>query len=96
MNGRPIQIELHPHLFNAEAVTDYINALIAKTPAAPPAIIIELYFHDDTALAKLKGINNTAKADLPGVALSIEFNDEYADEFARLRRQSLADPHPPD
>lgn len=83
LNGRPIQIELHPYLFNAEVVTDYIGALVAKTFTAPPAILIELYFCDDTALAKLKGTNNTAKADLPGVKLSIEFNSEYADELAR-------------
>lgn len=88
LNGRPIQSELHPHLFNAEVVADYITALIAKTPAAPPAILIELYFHDDPALAKLKGINNTLAEDLPGVALSIEFNEDYAEEF----KTYVADP----
>ncbi|PVE22714.1 ATP-dependent endonuclease [Microvirga sp. KLBC 81] len=82
LNGRPIQTELHPHLFNSEAVATYINALIAKTPVAPPAILIELYFEDNSALTKLKGINNTAKVDLPGVALSIEFNPEFGDELA--------------
>ncbi|WP_091132519.1 ATP-dependent nuclease [Microvirga guangxiensis] len=82
LNGRPIQTELHPHLFNSEAVADYINALIAKSPIAPPAILIELYFEDHSALAKLKGINNTVKADLPGVSLAIEFNPEYGDELA--------------
>jgi predicted ATPase len=83
LNGRPIQTELHPHLFNAEIVNDYIANLIAKTRTAPPAILIELYFHDDPALAKLKGTNNTANANLPGIALAIEFNSEYADEFKR-------------
>jgi putative ATP-dependent endonuclease of OLD family len=82
LNGRPIQTELHPHLFSARVVADYIQALIAKSPVAPPAILIELYFHDDVDLAKLKGINNTLKVDLPGVTLSIAFNSEYADEFA--------------
>ncbi len=88
INGRPVQTELHPHLFNAETVTDYIAALVAKTPAAPPAILIELYFQDDPALAKLKGTNNSASADAPGVALSIEFNQEYAEEF----KSYVADP----
>ncbi len=88
LNGRPIQTELHPHLFNAEIVSDYVAALIAKTPAAPPAIMIELYFHDDVGLAKLKGTNNTIGADLPGVILSIEFNQEYAEEF----KTYVADP----
>jgi putative ATP-dependent endonuclease of OLD family len=72
LNGRPIQTELHPHLFNAETVANYIADLIKKTSAAPPAILIELYFHDDAALSKLKGTNNTLGTDLPGVALSID------------------------
>jgi putative ATP-dependent endonuclease of OLD family len=82
LNGRPIQIELHPYLFNAEVVSEYINALLAKVPVSPPAILIELYLQDDAALSKLKGINNSAKADVPGVVLSIELDHEYAEEFA--------------
>ncbi len=88
LNGRPIQMELHPYLFNANVVRAYFNALLAKKAREPPAILIELYFNDDPALAKLKGSNNTANLDLPGVALSIEFNTEYADEFERY----VADP----
>jgi len=82
LNGRAIQTELHPHLFNAEIVDLYIQALKAKTAMAPPAILIELYFHDDPALVSLKGINNTAKSDVPGVSMSIEINKDYADELA--------------
>jgi putative ATP-dependent endonuclease of OLD family len=88
LNGRLIQTELHPHLFNARTVADYIAALAAKKAAAPPAILIELYFPDDPSLAKLKGINNSLSQDVPGVALSIEFNQEYADEFTAY----VADP----
>jgi predicted ATP-dependent endonuclease of OLD family len=82
LNGRSIQSELHPHLFNAGAVADYINSLVNKTPSAPPSILIEIYFVEDPALAKLKGINNSKKDDVPGVKLSIEFNDDYKDEYA--------------
>ena len=74
LSGRPIQTELHPHLFNVQSVSDYIAGLKAKHPVAPPSILIELYFTDDRALANLKGINNSQNQDLPGVALSIEFN----------------------
>lgn len=82
LNGRPIQSELHPHLFNAEVVLKYISSLAAKTPIPPPTASIELYFHDDPSLAKLKGINNTRKEDLPGVRLSIEFNPDFSEEYA--------------
>jgi len=81
LNGRPIQAELHPYLFNARAVSNYIASLLAKKPVEPPSILIELYFADDPALAKLKGTNNSVGADLPGTVLSIEFNQDYADEF---------------
>lgn len=82
LNGRPIQTELHPHLFNSEVVADYIEALKAKKPVAPPVIFIELYLHDAPALSALKGTNNSLKADVTGVVLSIEFNQEFAEEFA--------------
>ena len=88
LNGRAIQTELHPYLFNANTVAVYIAALLDKKAVAPPVILIELYFRDESALAKLKGINNSLGADLPGVALSIEFNQEYAEEF----KTYVADP----
>lgn len=83
LNGRPIQAELHPHLFNADVVSEYIKALRDKQPVAPPSLFIELYFHDHNDLAALKGSNNSANIDCPGVVLTIEFNQEYADEFAQ-------------
>jgi putative ATP-dependent endonuclease of the OLD family len=82
LNGRSILSELHPHLFNAAAVANYINGLVNKTPAPPPFILIEIYFVDDPALARLKGKNNSKKEDVPGVKLFIEFNDDYKSEYA--------------
>jgi predicted ATP-dependent endonuclease of OLD family len=88
LNGRSIQGELHPHLFNARAVADYINSLVNKAPSAPPSILIEIYFVDDPALAKLKGKNNSKRDDVPGVKLLVEFNDDYKSEYAAY----IADP----
>jgi putative ATP-dependent endonuclease of the OLD family len=83
LNGRPIQTELHPFLFNTAEVAEYLEALVAKKAVAPPAILIEVYFADSPELAKLRGTNNSKKADVPGVAMSIEFNRDYAEEFER-------------
>lgn len=88
LNGRLIQSELHPHLFNAAAVAEYIKSLVDKTPSKPPSILIELYFVDEPALAKLKGRNNSKRNDVPGIKLSIELNDDYQVEFASY----IADP----
>ena len=88
LNGRPIQTELHPFLFNTEAVAEYIAALSTKTAVVPPAILIELYLQDDASLAKFKGTNNSLFEDIPGIALSIEFNQDYAEEY----KSYVADP----
>jgi AAA15 family ATPase/GTPase len=81
LNGRPIQSELHPYLFNATAVKDYIASLVAKTPRPPPSILIEIYFNDDVLLASLKGTNNSRGEDTSGDSLSIEYNHEYNAEY---------------
>ncbi len=82
LNGRAIQTELHPHLFNADVVTKYIADLRSQTATAPPEVLIELYFHDDPALTRLKGNNNSRKENLPGVTLKIELNHEFKEEYA--------------
>lgn len=82
LNGRPIQAELHPYLFNSEVVATYISNLIARRAAVPPKISIELYFNDEPALTALKGINNSQGLNVPGVRLIIEFNSAYAAELA--------------
>ncbi|MBY3054407.1 MULTISPECIES: ATP-dependent nuclease [Rhizobium] len=82
LNGRPLINELHPYLFNAEAVNSYITSLGTRFPQLPPEIHIEVYFPVDTALANLKGINNTHGEDVPGVSLKILFDNDFAAEFA--------------
>lgn len=88
LNGRPLQIELHPYLFNVDLVVDYFEKRKQGDTPEPPRILIELYLADDPALAKLKGNNNSLGLDLPGVSLAIELNPALADEFA----QYVSDP----
>lgn len=87
VNGRPIHTEIHPHLFNANAVAQYLQALRDGVPCKPPAILIEVYFAKDPALARLKGTNNSQGEDVPGVRVLIEyselFNTEYAEYIAK-------------
>jgi putative ATP-dependent endonuclease of OLD family len=88
LNGRPIQSETHPFLFNLELVIEYINCLNAGKSAPPPETLIELYFDDDAALAKLKGTNNTRMENVPGVSLKLECNSDFTEHFAAY----VADP----
>jgi putative ATP-dependent endonuclease of OLD family len=82
LSGRPIQSELHPHLFNLNAVHTYLDAVKAGAAVKLPSIVIEIYFADSPTLAKLQGTNNSQKEDAAGVKLVIEFNDEYRSELA--------------
>lgn len=88
LNGRPIQLELHPYLFNVDAVKEYVDGVAAGQHVAPPSILIELYLADNPALTKLKGTINSLKEDTPGIRLSIELNADFAEEF----RAYIADP----
>lgn len=88
LNGRPIQIELHPYLFNLTVVSNYIAQLKNGATPEPPKISIELFLADDPALSKLKGINNSQSTDAPGVLLNIELNPANAADFAAY----VADP----
>lgn len=88
LNGRPLQIELHPYLFNLGLVLEYIEKLKGGETPEPPSILIEVYLADDPALSKLKGDNNSLGYDLPGVSLLIELNPAHAEDFA----QYVSDP----
>lgn len=81
--GRPAAYELHPYLFNEQAVADYMDALKAGAPKPPPEILIELHFDDDTALAEWRGDNNSLAADKPGVSFAIKFNDAHKADYQR-------------
>ena len=88
LNGRPIQTELHPHLFNLATVREFIEYLRAGKPAQPPHALIELYMAEHNDLAHLKGTNNSLKENCPGVKIIIEFDDSYAEEY----KNYVADP----
>jgi energy-coupling factor transporter ATP-binding protein EcfA2 len=82
LNGRPLINELHPYLFNSEAVNSYIASLGTPVPQLPPEITIEVYFTPEPALANIKGINNSQGEDVPGVSLKILFDNDFAAEYA--------------
>jgi len=83
MGGRAVQYDLDPYYFNAGMVEEYFKQLRAGEHPSPPRILIEAYLDDDGehCLAKLKGTNNTKNEDCPGLSLSIELNENLADEF---------------
>lgn len=81
INGKNIIYELSPFLFNQNIVKEYIETLKENEKIEPPKILIELHFEDNPKLVSLKGTNNSKRANLTGVFISIEFNEDYQDEF---------------
>ena len=75
INGRNIQSELHPFLFNKHVVEQYIKALREGKRPLPPKIVIEAYLNDHESLARLRGTINSSRENIPGVSLSIELDD---------------------
>lgn len=81
LNGRNIQNELSPYVFNDSIVNKYLSALKNGNKQEPPSILIEAYFDEDESLEKFKGTNNSLKENCAGVKLSIEINEEFQNEF---------------
>lgn len=90
LDGRNIQYELNPYIFNSDMVEGYFADLNNGKHAPPPHILIEVYIDDDQSsdLAKLKGTNNSAGEDCPGLYLRVELNEDFADDFQKYIRES--------
>jgi putative ATP-dependent endonuclease of OLD family len=86
LNGRQVEYELTPYLFNKKAVATYLASVANGTPLDPPRIEIEMYLTDVPELAAMRGSMNSSKEDSIGVKLEILFNDEYAAEYTTLIR----------
>lgn len=80
-NGRNINYELTPYLFNQEVVKQYVEMIRNGEPHRPPSILIELYLKDIDEFANLLGRNNSLGKNEPGVKLSIEYDESYANEY---------------
>ena len=88
LNRHPAAYELHPFVFNSEAVAEFIASHKEGAPQVPPEVLIELYLENTSELADLKGTNNSEKADLPGISLTICLDPNFAEEY----RDYISDP----
>ncbi len=84
LNGRQIDQELTPFIFNQDCCAEYLKAIRSKTPKEPPPIRIELYLNDAPELEFLRGSMNSNKEDCAGLKLEILFDDDYRDEYGAL------------
>lgn len=84
LNGRALENELTPYLFNSNCTKRYLTALREGETPEPPQLFIELYFSDLPEFAPLQGTNNSKRENCPGVRLELHFDDEYREEYASL------------
>ncbi|WP_018923575.1 ATP-dependent nuclease [Salsuginibacillus kocurii] len=88
LNKRIIHNELTPFLFNKKVVEDYINNIAHGKQEVPPNILIELYLKENDQIMSWKGSNNFKKENTCGISLSIEFDDDYTEEYQQYIEQS--------
>lgn len=81
INRRPAMQELHPFLLNADSVHEFVTSHKHGKPTPPPTVLIELYLADKPEFADFKGTNNSEKADVPGVSLSIALDPDFYEEY---------------
>ena len=84
LNGRFLEYELNPHIFNKNTTQEYIQALIDNTNPIPPKIIIDLFLEDNDLTKDFRGSNNYRKEDAVGIRLEIIFDDNYAQEYSKF------------
>lgn len=78
--GKSVFTDLSSYIFNLEDVQEFISAL--GTPGMKiPKILIEVEFYENEQTAKFKGINNSRRADAPGISLAAELDQQYAEDF---------------
>ncbi len=89
LKGKPIFGEISQFLFNQDAVSQFKNSVLSKTPTQPPKITIEIYLEDQPEVVHLKGTNNTKRKNCPGISLIIEFDEEnYLDMYQEYIKET--------
>jgi putative ATP-dependent endonuclease of OLD family len=84
-HGRFLRNELSEHVFNREAVEDYV----ADPKIGPPELLIELYFGGD-GVDEYKGDGNSLKdRDAAGIKLSIRLDEQYRDEYVEFVKSGV-------
>jgi putative ATP-dependent endonuclease of OLD family len=91
INGRWAREELNPYWFHRGTVLEFFQKYGADDACAPPELLIELYFSNESdALQRLRGVHNSQRDDCPGVSLRVSPLEDYRVEF-----KAYMESHPP-
>lgn len=83
LDGRNIQYDIDPYIFNTAVVQEYFAARKAGEQVPPPHILIEAFFDNDGTpeTARLRGTNNSLGENSAGLYLKVELNVEFAGDL---------------
>lgn len=84
LNGRPVEYEITPYLFNTSCVKQYLEHLKAGKNPKLPEIIIELYLDETSDLASYNGTMNSQKENHCGIKIEIVFDEDNRPEYCDL------------
>ncbi|MCC9859130.1 AAA family ATPase, partial [Streptococcus agalactiae] len=87
-HGKNIRNELSQYLFNKAVVDEYLTKVNNGEKIDPPEIIVEAYF--DADIPSFLGDGNSDKSsDIPGITLSVNFDERYAQEYSILCQNEM-------
>lgn len=82
--GRSVQTDISPYLFNERSVFSFLEALREGKKIELPSLEIELFFEECKETAAFCGDGNSEKASHCGISVKIEFDEDYNDGYAEL------------
>lgn len=83
ISGRYLRNELSQHLFNNDAVDEYLKSLKSSSPRSLPEILIEIFLAEDDC-PEFVGDGNSTKAKETGFYLKVHFDEAYQKDYEKL------------
>ncbi|MGC4174701.1 ATP-dependent nuclease [Demequina sp.] len=80
-NGKFFEQELSHHFITGAVSDAYVQDVRAGNNPQPPELLVEVYLADDSALARLKGENNSLREDVPGYRLRAALDPDFEAEY---------------
>lgn len=81
INGKNVLADIPAHIFNKDAVNDYLVKIKAGTVVAPPKAFIELFFSEKVDNKYYIGNNNFKTEKSAGVKIIFELNPSCVDDY---------------
>ena len=84
LNGRPVEYEITPYMFNTTCVKQYLALLKSGKNPPLPELIIELYLQETADIASYTGSMNVQRENCCGIKIEIVFDEDNRPEYCEL------------